>query len=95
MTPPGEVAAHKDPPLHVGRTVLWDPNAGGQHVFGSPDKLLKKRQGLLIPSYLERKGYGYLHVLPRLVAVPAANVVNPFSDPVSFASSVTSAQGST
>jgi hypothetical protein len=43
----GEAAAHKAP---LGGQMVWkDPNAGEQHVFGSPDKLLKKRQGLSIP----------------------------------------------
>lgn len=90
-TPPGEAAAHTDRRPHADRTVLLDPNAGGQHVCESPDKPLKKRQGLLILSYLERKDYDYLHALPRLVAVPVANVVNPSSNPVSFAVEATSA----
>jgi hypothetical protein len=72
------------------RTVLKDPNADEQHVFESPGKLLKKSQGLLIPWYLARKDYDYL-VLPRPVVVPVANVVNPFSDPVSFAVKIVSA----
>lgn len=62
LTLPGE-AAHKVP--LKDQTVWKDPNAGEQHVFGSPGKLL--------------------HVLLRLVVVPAANAVNPFLDPVSFA----------
>jgi hypothetical protein len=77
------MAAHK---VQWDDRMVWkDPNAGEQHVYGSPGKLLKKRQGLWIPWYLARKDYDYLHVLLRLVAVPVANVVNPFSDPVSFA----------
>jgi hypothetical protein len=80
---PDEGLARKAPSEY--QTVLKDPNADEQHVFGSPDKLLKKRQGLWIPWYLERKDYDYLHVLLRLVFVPVANVVNLISNPVSFA----------
>ena len=80
----GEKAVHKDRQhARWRRTVWWDPNAGGQHVCESPDKPLVKRQGLLIPWYLEDKDCDYLHV-PRLVAAPAANAASPSSSLGSF-----------
>jgi hypothetical protein len=71
--------------------VSKDPNADGQHAFGSLGKLLKMRQALSIPWYLEQRGYGYLHGQPRLVGVLAAIAVSPSSNPESFAKICTSA----
>lgn len=71
----GLTGGHRDLLSH-DRRVWLDPNAGAQHVSGSLDKLLKKRQGLLILSYHERKDFDYLHV-PRLAAVLAATFASP------------------